>query len=311
VSNGGFDLPFGGGSVLVDQPGNHFYVCVPHAAGGMKGIINVFVTQFQGSLTDSVSDGWNLLSVPFLAEDTLVTGLYPGATSQAFVYLGGYSAQASVSNGPGYWIKFGGAQEVSYSGPLVASDSVPVAQGWNILGSVSDPVAVASISSIPGGLVTSPFYAYDGGYSVADSIFPGAGYWVKVSAPGTLIVGPSAGAVPAAGKLTIVPGGELPPLPPVLTSYPDPSPSEFGLVRSYPNPFNPSTRISYLLDREARVKVTVYDLAGETVATLVDRVEGPGAKTVDFDGEGLAGGVYIVRVAAGTDAGAVKVVLVK
>jgi plastocyanin len=312
VSNGGFDLPFGGGYVVMNQPGTNFYVCVPDAAGGMKGIVNVFVAPSEGSLTDSVSRGWNLLSAPFVTNDTLVTGLYPGATSQAFVYGGGYSRVASVSNGPGYWLKFSGAQEVSYSGLLVASDTVPVAQAWNIVGSVSAPVPVASISSIPGGLVTTPFYRYDSGlYFVADTILPGNGYWVKVSAPGSLLIGPSAGAAPTAGRITIVPGGELPPDPPVLTSDPGTTPTEFGLVRSYPNPFNPSTRISYVLDRETRVKVAVYNLAGETVTTLVDRVEGPGAKVVEFDGTGLAGGVYIVRVSAGTDAGAVKVVLVK
>jgi len=311
VSNGGFDTPPGGGPVAMELPGNSFYVCVPHAADGMKGIITVFVAPSQGSLTDTMATGWNLLSAPYLLENSPVTGLYPGAASRVYLYSGGYATTTSISNGPGYWIKFNAPQEVTYSGLLVPSDTLPVAKGWNIVGSVSEPVAAASISSVPGGLVTTTFYRYEGGaYFAADTILPGNGYWVKVSAPGTLLIGAGTGAVPAAGRITIVPGGELPPDPPVLSSG-DASPAGFSLVRSYPNPFNPSTRISYSLDREARVKVTVYAVSGETVATLVDGVEGPGEKVVEFDGAGLAGGVYIVRVTAGNDDGSVKIVLVK
>lgn len=39
TSNGGFNLPLGGGTVVITQPGVHYYVCVPHASGGMKGTI--------------------------------------------------------------------------------------------------------------------------------------------------------------------------------------------------------------------------------------------------------------------------------
>jgi plastocyanin len=199
VSNGGFDLPSGGGSINAVQPGRNYYVCVPHASGGMKGVLVVHVEPYQGSLTDSVTTGWNLLSVPFLATDTSVAALYPGAVSQAFVYAGGYAPLSAVANGPGYWIKFGTGQEVGYSGLLVASDTVPVAQGWNIVGSVSSAIAAPSILTVPPGIVTSAFYGYAGGYVAADTIFPGRGYWVKVSSPGSLIVGPGAGAAPAAG----------------------------------------------------------------------------------------------------------------
>ena len=41
TSNGGFDLPFGGGTVVLTQVGIHYYVCVPHASLGMKGTITV------------------------------------------------------------------------------------------------------------------------------------------------------------------------------------------------------------------------------------------------------------------------------
>lgn len=197
VSNGGFDLPFGGGSVALHQPGYNYYVCVPHVSGGMKGSIIVHVEPSQGALSDPVSAGWNLLSLPFLVSDSLVAVVYPGAASQAYVYSGGYASTPAVSNGPGYWIKFADSQAVDYSGILVASDTVPLAQGWNIVGSVSFPVAASAVTSVPPGIVTSALFGYGGGYAAADTIFPGRGYWVKASSPGSLIIGPAPGAAPA------------------------------------------------------------------------------------------------------------------
>jgi plastocyanin len=211
TSNGGFDLPFGGGAVTMTTPGNIFYVCVTHAASGMKGIVRVIVEPTAGSLSDSVADGWNLLSLPYAIADSSVPGLYPGASSGAYLYTTGYSAVSSLSNGPGYWIKFAGNQVITLSGLLVVADTIPVQRGWNIVGSLSHPVAAASILSIPPGLVTSPFYGYGGGYSTADTIRPGFGYWVKAGAAGSLILqaSPSAGA--AASRIRIVPVGEVPP----------------------------------------------------------------------------------------------------
>lgn len=195
--NGGFDLPAGGGAVTMDQPGDNFYVCVPHASGGMKGIIRVTVDPYAGAFTDTVVDGWNLLSLPFAITDSAVQDLYPGAATPAYVYEAGYSARATVSNGPGYWIKFNGAQTVDLEGPLVPADTIPVAQGWNIVGSVSFPLAASAVGSVPPGLVTSSFFGYDGGYFTADTVRPGQAYWVKASAAGSIILAPGSVAGPS------------------------------------------------------------------------------------------------------------------
>jgi hypothetical protein len=85
----------------------------------------------------------------------------------------------------------------------------------------------------------------------------------------------------------------------------------FGLRQNFPNPFNPSTRIAYTLDREVRVRVSVYTVTGERVATLLDAVEGAGEKSIAFDASGLPGGVYIVRILAGEVSDSRKMVLMK
>ncbi len=207
LSNGGFDLPEGGGAAQMNVAGVAYYVCVPHASGGMKGIISVVVQPSQGALSDTVADGWNLLSYPYLMEDTVVSALYPAASTPAYIYESGYTTRTSIGNGPGYWIKLNGAQVLELSGLLVESDTIPVAQGWNIVGTISEPVGTASIVSVPPGLVTSSFYGYDAGYLSADTLRPGRGYWVKVSAAGSLIISSAPGAAPAAGRFRDLPDG--------------------------------------------------------------------------------------------------------
>ena len=71
----------------------------------------------------------------------------------------------------------------------------------------------------------------------------------------------------------------------------------FQLFQNYPNPFNPSTVISWQLPAGTRVELTVYNLLGKKVATLVSRYLGPGRHNFRFDGTNLAAGVYFYRLA--------------
>ena len=75
------------------------------------------------------------------------------------------------------------------------------------------------------------------------------------------------------------------------------SPSSFVLFNNYPNPFNPSTLISYALPKESRVSVLVYDLIGRRVAQLVDdELKSPGIYAVKFNADNLSSGTYLYRI---------------
>jgi hypothetical protein len=69
--------------------------------------------------------------------------------------------------------------------------------------------------------------------------------------------------------------------------------------RSYPNPFNPTTTIRFALPEEVRVNLEIFDLLGESIATLVDEKRQAGYYSERFDGTGLASGVYVCRIQAG------------
>jgi hypothetical protein len=85
----------------------------------------------------------------------------------------------------------------------------------------------------------------------------------------------------------------------VTSTKPEPQiPQKFALYQNYPNPFNPSTTISYDLPQRARVKLAIYNLLGQEVATLVDGEQEPGRYNINFDASGLPSGIYFYMQAS-------------
>ena len=80
---------------------------------------------------------------------------------------------------------------------------------------------------------------------------------------------------------------------------------------NYPNPFNPSTTISYRLRTGNRIKLTIFDILGHEITTLVDEQQAAGAYSVSFNASQLAGGVYFYRLQAGQNIQTRKMLLVK
>jgi hypothetical protein len=77
-------------------------------------------------------------------------------------------------------------------------------------------------------------------------------------------------------------------------------PVRFALSQNYPNPFNPYTSIHYSIANAAFVTLKVYDLLGREAAVLVNEKRNAGSYEVRFDASGLASGVYLYRLHAGT-----------
>ncbi|MCK5573390.1 MAG: T9SS type A sorting domain-containing protein, partial [Bacteroidetes bacterium] len=73
-------------------------------------------------------------------------------------------------------------------------------------------------------------------------------------------------------------------------------PAQFSLDQNYPNPFNPSTVIEFAVPRTSRVTITVFDLLGREVASLVDAVKEPGHYSVTWNAGRVASGVYYYRL---------------
>jgi hypothetical protein len=88
-------------------------------------------------------------------------------------------------------------------------------------------------------------------------------------------------------------------------------PIEYALEQNYPNPFNPSTTIKYSIPEDGFVKLAVYNMLGEQVATLVNAQQKSGKYEINFNASNLASGIYLYRLEAQNYVSIKKMILVK
>ncbi len=86
---------------------------------------------------------------------------------------------------------------------------------------------------------------------------------------------------------------------------------DYNIEQNHPNPFNPETTIRYELPEQEWVEITVFDITGRRISTLVKEQQAAGAHSVRFDGRDLASGVYIYTIHAGDYRESKKMVLVR
>ncbi|MCL4279082.1 MAG: T9SS type A sorting domain-containing protein, partial [Ignavibacteriaceae bacterium] len=94
---------------------------------------------------------------------------------------------------------------------------------------------------------------------------------------------------------------------------------DFELYQNYPNPFNPSTVIGYQLPVSSDVTLTIYDVLGNEVVTLVNEYRPAGSYEVEFNtselpsrsGSALTSGVYFYRLSAGNYSETKSMILLK
>jgi serine protease AprX len=257
---------------------------------------NIFVPENQVE----IESGWNMLSLPYHTGQVSKDSLFPASISKAFSYSNSYEIADMLEPGKGYWLKFSGKAGLAFTDIPVATDTISLNSGWNMIGSISYPVPVVSIGSIPPGITTSEFYSYipDVGYESVDTITPGCGYWVKVSQAGRLILSVT-GAMKATSIIKIFSSPEAPPPPPsgneLSTST---TPLQFGLRQNYPNPFNPQTNISFSLPGDCYLTLRVYDVLGREVALLIQENKAAGQYSVIWDAGNMPSGVYFCRLTA-------------
>jgi subtilisin family serine protease len=88
-------------------------------------------------------------------------------------------------------------------------------------------------------------------------------------------------------------------------------PSEFALHAAYPNPFNPTTTIAFDLPSTSTVRLDVYNVLGQRVATLVDGELPAGVHEIRWDASSVGSGVYFARITTGENTATTKMVLLK
>ncbi|MBI3193052.1 MAG: T9SS type A sorting domain-containing protein, partial [Ignavibacteriae bacterium] len=157
----------------------------------------LFENESQGALqllqgpvvADTMRQNWNMISVPVLPETTSeVTALFPSAVSNAFKFVtnNGYTPESSLTMGIGYWLKFPAYEYVGILGDEQRALTVNVDSGWNIIGTISFPLAASSVIDTAGAEISGLFYGYSNGYEIVDTLRAMRGYWIKATNNGSI-----------------------------------------------------------------------------------------------------------------------------
>jgi hypothetical protein len=276
-------------------------------------VTEVFLVANNPNLPVIYESGWNLVSIPVVVADGSVAVLFPGITGTPFSFdaASGYRMESELNPGEGYWLKFRDVvQALEYTGSGRHHDTIAVSVGWNLIGTLTEPVPVTSIGSDPPGIVTGEFFGYDRGYAATTSLEPRRGYWVKVSQAGQLVM--SSTGVEVAGKIVIRSTGEMPPPPPAGAGGEKAMrPTGYSIGQNYPNPFNATTTLRYALPVDGVVRLRVFNILGQEVAVLEGGERKSGVHTVQWDASALPSGVYFCKITAGSFSEIRKMVLIR
>lgn len=154
-------------------------------SGNLSGVFN-FGNYSSTAIAFPVDGKWNLMSLPIRVADRRKNTVFGSAVSNAFAFESGYVARDTLSYMEGYWLKFLYPHIVWIAGGRFEEDSVDVKLGWNLIGTISYPIPVSTVQSVPPNIISSAFYGYKNGYQMSDSLRPSQGYWVKVRQNGKL-----------------------------------------------------------------------------------------------------------------------------
>ncbi|MEO8513967.1 MAG: T9SS type A sorting domain-containing protein [Ignavibacteria bacterium] len=88
-------------------------------------------------------------------------------------------------------------------------------------------------------------------------------------------------------------------------------PKEYKLYQNFPNPFNPQTNINFDIVKSGIVKITIYDLLGREVETIVNQDMQPGRYKIDFNANNYASGMYIYKITSNDFVDVKKMLIVK
>lgn len=188
------DITFGLPTPITDLNGDRANPYKLGVATG-QGVFTLLLTPVPstGTITTSVMNNWNMLSIPNVVANFDSNAVYPSPprNSNVFVYTDGigYTAVNPLSYGIGYWVRFNSATTVSHTGDSIKSMWVPVKSSWNIAGTITEKIRIGSIQTQPADNRASAFYKFTGAYVALtdnDSLEAGKGYWVKFTSDGVM-----------------------------------------------------------------------------------------------------------------------------
>ena len=89
------------------------------------------------------------------------------------------------------------------------------------------------------------------------------------------------------------------------------SPQNFEINQVYPNPFNPTTTIHYSLNKNVNVEVSIYDIAGRLITTIINEFQIAGYHSITWNASKFSSSIYFLNMSSGGITETKKIVLIK
>ncbi|NNE71937.1 MAG: T9SS type A sorting domain-containing protein [Rhodothermales bacterium] len=140
-------------------------------------------------ITVAVSEGWNIVGTPLSVADPDYMAVFPSAQPRTlFQFEGNYSIPdpTELTPGRGYWLRFEQAGDAHLEGVGLVDLEIDLNAGWNLVSGPNCSLPLASVSDPSSIILPGTLFGFDGSYSAATTLEPGSGYWLRISAAGTL-----------------------------------------------------------------------------------------------------------------------------
>jgi hypothetical protein len=133
---------------------------------------------------------WNLVGLPLDVDDVSYSILFPESIEGTlYSFNGGYTLATILTHGEGYWLRFDETGSTNISGTPINELIISLSEGWNLISGISTPLDITEIQDPDGIIITGTIYGFtSGGYSNAEILEPGNGYWVRTNGSGSIIL---------------------------------------------------------------------------------------------------------------------------
>ena len=132
---------------------------------------------------------WNLVGLPLVVEDASYTILFPESIEGTlYSFNDGYISEFDLSPGEGYWLRFSNAGSSTIDGIPINELTISLNEGWNLISGISFPVDVNAIYDPNQLIIPGTVYGFGFGYTTAETIEPGYGYWLRSGGEGEVFL---------------------------------------------------------------------------------------------------------------------------
>ena len=172
--------------------GNNELICF--WSDNRTGDYQIFMANSGGEQSETITidyiQDWNLLGLPLVVENASYTYLFPGSIDGTlYSFDNGYNLETNLIQGEGYWLRFNDAGSTTILGTPINELTIGLNEGWNLISGISTPIDISGIQDPDEIIIAGTLYGFaSGGYSNAETLEPGKGYWVRAIGLGTITI---------------------------------------------------------------------------------------------------------------------------